>query len=275
MHLADQATLEMFVAVLLDENEHCNSEDEKLFEYEGTQAASGGVTNKALEQPFIQEHVSRDWANIKEVTEAATFVNDCVLPGNEIVLSISKKRAAFCIEIRKPRAAPGAAEEPVNAHGEAADVLEIRVDPLAGDSQLAKVLREQGLSYCLLLVKVAGDTTTIKVARLSPTSIKTVLKFVFVDEKTVEHESDEDRARALEAGSSPIFTAKDLQATTVDALRRYYGAQTMEQAMRMCQNQQLLIDINDDDEYEAPTIFEQMESAKPSVHKTRMLSKYM
>jgi hypothetical protein len=30
----------------------------------------------------------------------------------------------------------------------------------------------------------------------------------------------------------------------------------MEQAMRMCQNQKLLIDINDDDEYEAPTIFE-------------------
>jgi hypothetical protein len=211
MHLADQATLEMFVAVLLDENEHCNSEDEKLFEYEGTQAASGGVTNKALEQPFIQEHVSRDWANIKEVTDAATFVHDCVLPGNEIVLSISKKRSAFCIEIRKPRAASGAAEEPATAQDdEAADVLEIRVDPLAGDSQLAKVLREQGLSYCLLLVKVAGNTTTIKVARLSPTSIKTVLKFVFVDEKTVEHESDEDRARALEAGSSPIFTAKDL-----------------------------------------------------------------
>ena len=230
MHLADQATLEMFVAVLLDENEHCNSEDEKLFEYEGAEAAGEVAPNKALEQqPFIREHVSRDWANIEEVTEAATFVHDCVLPGNEILLSISKKRSAFCIEIRKPRAASGAAEEPAIAQDdEAADVLEIRVDPLAGDSQLAKVLREQGLSYCLLLVKVAGNTTTIKVARLSPTSIKTVLKFVFVDEKTVEHESDEDRARALEPGSSPIFTAKDLQATTVDALRRYYGAQTME-----------------------------------------------
>lgn len=66
------------------------------------------------------------------------------------------------------------------------------------------------MSYCLLLVRVAGNTTTIKVARLSPTSIQTVLKFVFVDEKTVEHESDEDRVRALDAGSSPIFTAKDL-----------------------------------------------------------------
>lgn len=45
--------------------------------------------------------------------------------------------------------------------------------------------------------------------------------------------------------------------------------------MRMCQNQRMLIDIDDDDEYEAPTIFEQMEGAKPSVHKTRMMSKYM
>lgn len=106
MHLADQATLEMFVAVLLDENEHCNSEDEKLFEYEGVQAAGELGQNKALEQQaLIREHVTRDWANIKEVTEAASFVHDCVLPGNEIQLSISKKRNAFCIEICKPKAA--------------------------------------------------------------------------------------------------------------------------------------------------------------------------
>lgn len=141
MHLADQATLEMFVAVLLDENEHCNFEDEKLFEYEGSQAAGVVAPGKALkQQPFIREHIVRDWANIKEVTEAATFVHDCVLPGNEILLGISKKRSAFCIEIRKPRAASGAAEEPAVAQDD--DVLEIRVDPLAGDSQLAKVLRE-------------------------------------------------------------------------------------------------------------------------------------
>jgi hypothetical protein len=221
MHLADQATLEMFVAVLLDENEHCNSEDEKLFEFEDAQSAGKAAPNKALEhQPFIREHVARDWAKILEVNEG-TFVRDCLLPGNEIVLSISKKRNAFCIEIQKPTSDSGAGEE-------AADVLEIRVDPHAGDSQLAKVLREQGLSYCLLLVKVVGNTTTIKIARLSPTSIETVLKFVFVDEKTVEHDSDDYPARTLDTGSNPIFTAKDLQATTVDALRRYYGAQTME-----------------------------------------------
>lgn len=203
-------------------------------------------------------------------------MSDCVLPGNEISLSISKKRNAFCIEIKKPHTADGATNESGEAAAhESNDALEIRVDPLAGDSQLAKVLREQGLNYCLLLVKVTGGTTTIKVVRLSPTSIRTVLKFVFVDDREVDPDSDDERARALDAGSNPIFTARDLQATTVDALRRYYGAQTMEQAMRMCENQKLLIEIDDDEEYEAPTIFEQMEAAKPSVHKTRMLTKYM
>lgn len=45
--------------------------------------------------------------------------------------------------------------------------------------------------------------------------------------------------------------------------------------MRMWENQKLLIEIDNDDEYEAPTIFEQMAAAKPSVHKTRMLTKYV
>lgn len=45
--------------------------------------------------------------------------------------------------------------------------------------------------------------------------------------------------------------------------------------MRMWENQKLLIEIDNDDEYEAPTVFEQMAAAKPSVHKTRMLTKYV
>lgn len=86
------------------------------------------------------------------------------------------------------------------------------------------MLKEQGLNSCLLLVKVAGAATTIKVVRLSPTCIKTLLKFVFIDDRELDLDSDDERARALEAGSNPVFTARDLQATTVDALRRYYGA---------------------------------------------------
>ena len=35
MHLVDQATLEMFLSVLLDENENCGSNDVKLYEYQG------------------------------------------------------------------------------------------------------------------------------------------------------------------------------------------------------------------------------------------------
>ena len=69
--------------------------------------------------------------------------------------------------------------------------------------------------------------TTIKVVKLAPTSIKTLLKFVFIDDREVDAGSDDERAKA-EGASTPIFTARDLQATTIDVLRRYYGAQTME-----------------------------------------------
>jgi len=83
------------------------------------------------------------------------------------------------------------------------------------------------LNNSLLLVKVTGVVTTIKVVKLAPTSIKTLLKFVFIDEREVDAGSDDERAKA-EGASNPIFTARDLQATTVDVLRRNYGAQTME-----------------------------------------------
>ena len=43
----------------------------------------------------------------------------------------------------------------------------------------------------------------------------------------------------------------------------------------MCENQKRIIDIDNDDEYEEPTVFEKMEDEKPSIHATRMLAKYM
>lgn len=126
MHLVDQATLEMFVSVLLDENEHCDAEDEKLYEYRGTQVEG---------DPFSRVNVSGDWATIKEVSEAANFVEGTVLPGGELSLSISKKRSAFCIEVNKPRPADDVTAESVEEGAERPDeALEIRVDPLAGDS---------------------------------------------------------------------------------------------------------------------------------------------
>lgn len=66
----------------------------------------------------------------------------------------------------------------------------------------------------------------------------------------------------------------DIQTSTTDVLRRYYGSQTIEQALRMCENQKMLIDIDNDSEYEEPTVFEKMEGKKMSVHGTRMITKY-
>ena len=37
----------------------------------------------------------------------------------------------------------------------------------------------------------------------------------------------------------------------------------------------MIIDIDRDEEYEEPTVFEKMEEEKPSIHKTRMMTKYM
>jgi hypothetical protein len=54
---------------------------------------------------------------------------------------------------------------------------------------------------------------------LSPTSIKTVFKFSFLNNQEVENSDDELSSKDLK-----IFTARDLQGSTMDALRRYYGA---------------------------------------------------
>jgi len=165
------------------------------------------------------------------MTENAKFVSDCILLENEISVSVSKKRNAFNIEICKPSAVNEDDGEPLvtfEGAGSSGNGLEIRVNPQGGDTQFAKIIRAQGLSYGILFVKIQGTTTIIKVVQLSPTSIKTVFKFTFVDDRESEGDSDEERERMLKNSSSPIFTAKDLQASTVDALRRYYGAQTIE-----------------------------------------------
>ena len=45
--------------------------------------------------------------------------------------------------------------------------------------------------------------------------------------------------------------------------------------MRIKQNQKLLIDIEKDEEYEEPTIFEKIDHKKESIHATRQLQKYI
>lgn len=49
---------------------------------------------------------------------------------------------------------------------------------------LARVIRVRGLDYSMLLVRVLGNTTTIKIIELKVTAVVTVFKLQFVhDEK--------------------------------------------------------------------------------------------
>jgi len=92
MHLVDQATLEMVVSVLLDENENCGPADAKLYEYQGS--------TKGETQALETVHVSENWANIREVKdmkEAAVFVSGHEIQDCDLILSITKKRDAFNI----------------------------------------------------------------------------------------------------------------------------------------------------------------------------------
>ena len=113
--------------------------------------------------------------------------------------------------------------------------------------------------------------TIIKVVQLAPTAIKTLFKFRFENQPSQDNRDDDDLDRKQ---NSKIFTSMDIQTSTTDVLRRYYGSQTIEQALRMCENQKMLIDIDNDSEYEEPTVFEKMEGKKMSVHGTRMTTKY-
>lgn len=60
MHVVEQATLEMFLSVLLDENENCESEDPKIFEYQGPESYD----------------FEDDWKNLKETDETAVFIDN-------------------------------------------------------------------------------------------------------------------------------------------------------------------------------------------------------
>jgi len=101
----------------------------------------------------------------------------------------------------------------------------------------------------MLFVKTQGALTIIKIIQLTPTSIINLFKMSFLDDLESEMgESElEDGTGSNTASQSPIFTATDLQASTTDALRRYYGSQTMEQALRTFENQKQIIEIDNDE----------------------------
>ena len=122
MHLVEQATLEKFLSVLMDENDNCEAEDSKIFEFGGP--------------PSID--VQDDWKDMKETDPSALFVDNEYLKECELNLTIRKFREAFNIEMSKT----GTNE-----------VLEIRISPENGDTQIAKIIRQNHLYYSFLLFK--------------------------------------------------------------------------------------------------------------------------
>jgi hypothetical protein len=71
------------------------------------------------------------------------------------------------------------------------------------------------------------------------------------------------------------FTHNDIQSSNIDIYKRYYGLQTMEQAMRLFESKKGERDADRNPEYEPPTIFEQMQEESASVHRTRMVVNYL
>lgn len=188
MHVIEQATIEMFLSVLLDENENCEVEDPKIFEYQGPES----------------NDYQYSWKDLKETSEESVFIDNQYIKECDINLTIRKFRGAFNIELTKPES-----EEP----------LEIRIHPDKGDTQLCKIIRQNDLHFSVLIFKKQGTLTVIKLLKLAPTSIKTIFKFTFFNSQEVENSDEEMPGKEMK-----IFTARDLQGSTMDALRRYYGA---------------------------------------------------
>jgi hypothetical protein len=77
---------------------------------------------------------------------------------------------------------------------------------------MSKILRQKGLTYCVFFIKTQGLVTTIKVLQLSPTSIKTVFKFVFEDTPDAAESSRDNQVglNQTKVTANQIFTSKDL-----------------------------------------------------------------
>ena len=125
------------VSVLLDENENCEIGDQKVFE------------QVILKEPnFKKLDKFESWKQIREITNEAQFLTDFVIPSTELTLSIQKKRNAFSIMIQKPESGE------VQGINDESGCLEFRVNPHGGDRQISKIVKETGLSYLLVNVKI-------------------------------------------------------------------------------------------------------------------------
>lgn len=66
-----------------------------------------------------------------------------------------------------------------------------------------------------------------------------------------------------------------MQRAILDAIRRFYGSQFIDQGMRIFENQKALIERENNAEYEEPTIFERMDDDKPPIHLTRTATRQL
>lgn len=91
----------------------------------------------------------------------------------------------------------------------------------------------------MLFVRVQGPHVIIKIIDLQPTSINTLFKLTFVHDRTqnVEAgETDSELERAKFEEVTRTFTSDDIQRSILDALRRYYGSNFIDQGMRIYEN---------------------------------------
>lgn len=168
MHLVDQATLEMFVSVVLDENEEYESNQVSLYEYRSPDSTDNEI---------IKVQLKESWNNIQETEGNSTFVKGLVLE-NDVSVTIRKRLNGFgVILLSKQSQIQQTGDKDYADQG-----LEINFSPTKGDTQFAKVIMQKEMSYCILYVKVQGLITTVKLVRVDPTEIKVIFKFQFEDE---------------------------------------------------------------------------------------------
>ena len=143
----------------------------------------------------------------------------------------------------------------------------------SGDYYVSKMIKLQGLGYLLVFVGKTGTNFEIRVVNLEPEKIETNFKFVYINEEAIE-DSERDFLKNVKEGKIKIFTEQDVQRSLLDTLRRYYGSAAIDQAFKICSQYQKEIDKNQNEDYEAPTIFEQMPEEADSIHKTRLVNKF-
>lgn len=149
LHLVDQAIIEQLVALMLDENENPGLADEKVFEYEDDEVLDEDEDDRCDFVEFVQ-----CWSKIKEIDEESEFVNGHCIIGTDLAISVSKRRKAFSISLYRPEFVQEGKEESEDEMEKIIPgALEFRVNPLAGDTQISKIVKESGLNYCVILVK--------------------------------------------------------------------------------------------------------------------------